>query len=405
MFRINQIKLYVLVCFCGLILYGCGGYIKADLLMSSHKYDDAITLYLEHLVNKPSDIVVRNKLGYAYLKVKKWDNSISEFKRVLREKKGEPYAVLYLGMAYLNKEEYKNAIETWQIFRDKKQPLVEKEISSLLTLLLIKESQIAAEKAIAEEKMLDTIAPDANTIAVCYYEDFSPDKSLRAFQKGLAAMLITDLSKIKTYKVVERLRLQALLEEMKLGQTGIVNYKTAPRVGKLLGAENLIVGSLTLGSIRAISSLSSASKEKIKGTASAKIELNEFYNLSGLITKGILRMLKIDISDEEMAMIGIPYTKNFEAFSYFGQALDELDAGNWKDAKNLFTQAIKADPEFDLAQKGYDACPNDDSPSITALKVMKVESLAKVAYNSIEDARGAKEEKGPEQDGGGGGSH
>ena len=113
-----------------------------------------------------------------------------------------------------------------------------------MTLVIIAESQQLAKKAIAEEDKLETVPLNANTVAVCYYQDLSPDKSMLAFQKGLAAMVITDLSKIKSLKVIERLRLQALLEEMNLGQTGIVDEKTAPRVGRLVGAENLVVGNL-----------------------------------------------------------------------------------------------------------------------------------------------------------------
>ena len=71
--------------------------------------------------------------------------------------------------------------------------------------------------------------PDSNTVAVCYYQDLSSGQESSGFQKGLAAMVISDLTKIKSIKVVERVRLQALLEEMKLGQTGIVDPKTAPR--------------------------------------------------------------------------------------------------------------------------------------------------------------------------------
>ncbi len=411
MLRAKYLCFYVLVCLLGLMIYGCAGHHKAEMLMHAEKYDEAIALYQEHLTNKPDDIYGRNKLGFAYLKIEKWDKAVSEFKTVLNKKGGEPYAVLYLGMAYLNKGEYKNAINTWQTFRNKKQPLVEEEIRRLLTLLLIKESQRSAKKALANEKKLATVKPAANTVAVCYYDDFSPDKSLRAFQKGLAAMLITDLAKVNSFKVVERLRLQALFEEMKLGQTGIVDPKTAPRVGRLLGAENLIVGSLAKGSIRAISSLSSSSMGKIKGTTSANTEINEFYALPGIIIKGIVSMLGIELSTREKTAIGIPHTKNLKAFTFYGQALDELDAGNWKEAKDFFKKAVKADPDFKLAQNGYDSCPSAGSPSKGSLASIAPTALGTVAQGFVSNA--AKTDKsnnvetdtesgGGDGDGGGG---
>ena len=376
-----------------LSLTGCGGFglIKAEIKMSQRNYKKAIPLYKEYLAQKPDSPSVKSKLGFAYLKTGQLDKSITELEQALKIKPGDPYSILYLGIAYLNKEEFDKAVTTWQTYRNKKQPLVEEEIRRLLTLVQIAESQRAAKKALAEEERLMTVTSDTNTIAVCYYQDLSPGKSLRALQKGLTAMVITDLSKIKSLKIVERVRMQALLQEMMLGQTGIVDQNTAPRVGKLLGAENLIVGNLTLGSIQAITSLTSAGTGIVKGTASSAVDQEKFYELPIVIVQDVAKILGISLTPEEKKAIGVPHTTVYNAFIYFGEALDAMDAGNWKKAKDLFNMAVKEDPRFGMAVNGSRSCPSSSSPGIGALSSITASQLSSLAETSVDKAKAAQE--------------
>ena len=389
-----------------IVLSGCGGFgdlMKAELKMIAKDYQGAIPIYEEYLSENPASIDAHNKLGFAYLKTGKLDKSIKEFETVLKAEPGNPHAVLYLGMAYINKGRLKDAIITWQVFRDEEQPLVEEEIRRLLTLVQIAESHRSAEKAIKEEAKLMTVKPDTDTVTVGYYQDLSPDKSLRAFQKGLASMVITDLSKIKSVKVVERLRLQALLQEMRLGLTGIVDARTAPRVGRLLGAENMVVGNLTLGSIQATTSFVSTSTGKIRGSSTVRVDDKMFYDLPIRIVRDFVKIKGIKLTPEENKAIGIPHTKNYKAFICYGQALDALDEGKWQDAKDLFGKSIKEDPWFDLAADGSSLCPGADAPGIDSLQSMTIMDIATQIETAISTAQGKQSESDAEADAGAGG--
>ncbi len=374
----------------GLIFFiGCGGLAeltKAELKIGAKKYDEAIPLYKEYLAKQPNSATGHSKLGFAYLKTGRLDEAIVEFQTALKNEPGEPYSTYYLGLAWLNKENYEKAIAVWQGYRNMTQPLVEEEIRRQLTLLQIAYSHKAALKALAEEKNLMAVKPDANTVAVCYYQDLSPDKSLRAFQKGLASMVITDLSKVKSVRVVERVRLQALLEEMKLGQTGIVDPKTAPRLGKLLGAENIVVGNLSSGSIKAVTTLASTGKGNVKGSASVSVDKNKFFEIPVIIVRDIAKILGITLSDDESKAIGVPHTKVYNALIYYGNALDALDTGKWKEAKDFFAMALKEDPAFGLAKQGADSCPGGDAPGIGAVSGMSAANFSAMSEASVGSA-------------------
>ena len=123
----------------------------------------------------------RSRLGVWYLKTGRLNEAIAEFETTLKNEPGEPFATYYLGLAYLNKENFEKAIQVWEGYRNMNKPLIEEEIGRQLTLLRIAHSRKFAAKALAEEKKLMAVKPDADTVAVCYYQDLSPDKSLQAF--------------------------------------------------------------------------------------------------------------------------------------------------------------------------------------------------------------------------------
>ncbi len=87
---------------------------------------------------------------------------------------------------------------------------------------------------------------NAKTIAISYFDNTSGDVKYNALSKGIADMLITDLSKIKGVSIVEREKLEKLVQEIKLEQSKYFDAATAQKLGKGLGAQNILTGSFYL---------------------------------------------------------------------------------------------------------------------------------------------------------------
>ncbi len=85
-------------------------------------------------------------------------------------------------------------------------------------------------------------AAGPGTVAVLYFEN-QGNEELEPLKVGLAQMMVTDLKGTPGVTVVERQQLQAILDELELGHSGMADPKTAAKVGKLLGAEWLVLGS------------------------------------------------------------------------------------------------------------------------------------------------------------------
>lgn len=81
------------------------------------------------------------------------------------------------------------------------------------------------------------------TVAVLYFDYEGKNHELEPLRKGLAQMLTTDLAELDSIRVVERARLEEVLAELALGRSAKVDRASASRVGKLLGARLLVLGS------------------------------------------------------------------------------------------------------------------------------------------------------------------
>ena len=90
--------------------------------------------------------------------------------------------------------------------------------------------------------MAQTASP---VVAVLYFDNNSIGKD-RAdydnFGKGIADLLINDMAANPALRVVERDRIQALLQEHNLVKAGSVDAQTAVQLGKILGAQYMITG-------------------------------------------------------------------------------------------------------------------------------------------------------------------
>ena len=185
-----------------------------------------------------------------------------------------------------------------------------------------------------------------------------------------------------------------------MGQTGIVEETTAPRVGRLLGAENLVVGSLEPGSLAAKTSVASTKTEDVVGAFSVTGEQEEFFELEKEIVYNILKVLGVTFTPEEEGQLKKYHTKNLQAVIYFGQGLDALDAGRWQDAKILFNKATGEDPEFKLARYYSDHCPTPTVASISTLSAMTVEQLADNVDTVVNEASEAQAESDQQRESG-----
>lgn len=80
------------------------------------------------------------------------------------------------------------------------------------------------------------------------FSNVSSPSVLSAFpnvSKGVSDILVNRLVKDGTYTLIERSRIDAVLNEQNLGASGRIDPSTAAQIGKILGVDAVIIGSVT----------------------------------------------------------------------------------------------------------------------------------------------------------------
>lgn len=83
------------------------------------------------------------------------------------------------------------------------------------------------------------------TMAILDFQNNSPHEDWNYIRATLPDLMAVYFAGKADFKVVERQRLRQVMEELKLGVTGMVDPQTAQRIGKLLGANVVVLGSFT----------------------------------------------------------------------------------------------------------------------------------------------------------------
>ncbi|MHC1745195.1 MAG: CsgG/HfaB family protein [Syntrophobacteraceae bacterium] len=216
--------------------------------------------------------------------------------------------------------------------------------------VVTQEAKDWAKDSLKGESGLKTV-PAQNTVAVLYFINQTGKSDVDPLQKGFALMLMTDLSKVKGLQVVERVRLQALLDEMKLGTSGLAEPGTAPRMGRLLRARWLVGGSIGAGNPAAIKiqgDVLDVAPQKSLGQPGSRGLLEDIFRMEKEVLFETIAILQVKPTPEEEKALREPLTTSIEALLLMVRGLEQSDRGNYQEAYELYQTCLKSDPNFNL---------------------------------------------------------
>src|SRR5689334_4278291 len=147
-----------------------------------------------------------------------------------------------------------------------------------------------AKRALEQERTVGVVAGSPTTVAVLPLRFTGSDSSLRPLERGFAELLTTDLSRSAKLTVVERARIQALLDELALQQSGRTDSATNVRAGRLLRAGRVVQGSiLQLGGsqLRVEAAVLDVPTAEVRGAARAEAEVDRLFDLEKRIALGL----------------------------------------------------------------------------------------------------------------------
>lgn len=209
-----------------------------------------------------------------------------------------------------------------------------------------------AEQAIRQEKQLSAVIKP-RSVAVLAFRNRSDRPELDPLQKGFAVMLISDLAKLDVVTVIERAELQALVEELGLGRSGLVDAATAPRIGRLVQAEHIVEGALTpvSGDRFAVSAdVVKVIPGKSAGRVQAVGSIETLLEIEKQLLYQLVHLLQLEPTAQQMSALRRPLSRDTAALMDFFTGIDAGDRGRFDQARQLFARASRRDPDFALAK-------------------------------------------------------
>ena len=210
-----------------------------------------------------------------------------------------------------------------------------------------------ARQALVREAELANQPPQPATVAVLPLV-IAGDSTVQPLSRGLAELITTDLAYIRTLRLLERLQIGMLLDELKLGQSERVDPATAARVGRLLRAERLVQGTATIpprGPVQ-ISATVVTGTGVVRPVEQVTGPFPKLLDLEKQVVFDLAAQLGFALTQAEREQILRQGPKNLAAFLAYSRGLEAMDRGDYDAAARHFKSAARADPSFQAARDG-----------------------------------------------------
>ncbi|MFN8549041.1 MAG: CsgG/HfaB family protein [Candidatus Eisenbacteria bacterium] len=203
-----------------------------------------------------------------------------------------------------------------------------------------------------------------NSVVVPRFTNVTERSTLDPLSRGLALVLTTDLSRVRQLRVLERERMNVLLDEMALAAADTaapgtplrtaVDPSTAPRYGALLGARRFVQGSfvpVAETSIQLDAAVIDAKQGELTAAGQPLLgPLSDVLVLEKALCLHVLEQMGITPNAEERAAINLLPTTDYRAFLAFARGVGYEDQGEMGQAIAAYQEATTLDPKFDVAR-------------------------------------------------------
>lgn len=276
-----------------------------------------------------------------------YDAAISGFSGLLddasADKAVKKEALQYLGRAYVAKRAFEDARGTIDRLLDLEPPLVQLDPDIEPPPLMRLYYEVRRDYTGYEVERPD---PGMTTLAVMDFTNASVDEKERfdPMQQGFASMMINYLQGATNLEVVERERIQWLLEELELQrETDLVDQASAVRTGKLLGVTAVLFGAFTVHGKDMWLSARLVKVETGEILLAEQIfgKKDDFFDLVETLSEQVA-----DAIDVEMAGQGEGATRSLDAVLAYSQGLGLLEEEKYQQAYDKFIEALEYDPSY-----------------------------------------------------------
>ncbi|MHB8877004.1 MAG: CsgG/HfaB family protein [Myxococcaceae bacterium] len=195
-------------------------------------------------------------------------------------------------------------------------------------------------------------APSRKVVVVLYFDNNSPLREYDVLQKGLADMMVSDLSAVESLQLVEREKLQKLLDELALQKSRYFDPATAQKLGGGVGAQYAVTGALAAfdPQLRIDIRLIEIATGKVLVTDHVTGSKEKFFDLQQELVKKFVTGLQATMPTESRSG-----PADLAVVLKYSKGLDSGDKGDLKGASKQLAEVVRDAPDFALGKEQYAA--------------------------------------------------
>lgn len=306
---------------------------------------------------EPRNAGVRFRLAAALAEGDRCDTAVTVARAARLLEPGNVLGPLVVGACQEGAGRYGEAVATYNEFAAEHPQT--RGIAAVLAkaqLALRASADQAARRALAREAELAREPPEPRTIAVLPLV-VAGDTTYQALSRGLAELITTDLAYVRSLRLLERVQVGVLLDELRLSQSDRVDPGTAARVGRLLRAERMVQGTATFpraGPVELVASVVGVTGV-VRPVGAVRGPFKELLGLEKRVVLDVAAQLGIQLTEGERQRILRQGPRNLAAFLAYSRGLEAMDRGDYAAAARSFRAAVRADPSFQEARQGQQA--------------------------------------------------
>lgn len=256
----------------------------------------------------------------------------------------------YLGRSYIAKNLTDKAREVVLDLLELEPPLV--ELDPDIEPRPLMRIYYDARKNLEGGYQVERADPAMRTLAIMDFTNSSvtEKESFDPLQQGLATIMIHNLNGATDLKVVERERIQWLLDEQAMQRSDVVDQQTAVQAGKLLGAHAVLFGGFIVNrrDMWINARLVDVETGEILLTEQVFTKPNDFFEGVEKLSLQVAQAVNADLEEADLG--ARTETRSLDAQMSYWEGLGLLDRGEYRAAYEKFLESMEYDPGFTRAR-------------------------------------------------------
>ena len=317
-------------------------------------YADAIEDLERQAVRAPDDARPLRDLGVIYVRTSDFARANEKLQLAFSRDPDDPKTLFYLGLTNETLGREQTALRLFERYPEfSRLNPYRRLMAGRYAFIQRKTVREAMLQRVTNETDLVAEGVDPRVVAVYPLTYQGADEQYAALGRGLAELLSIDLGHIEALQLVERVRLQTLLDEINLAGSEYFDPVSAPRVGLLVGAGRLIGGVYNVlgDDLQLDAALWEVERADVADLGTRTGALSTLFDLEKELVFSALAEMGIEPTEEERRRIDFVPTQNLQAFLAFSRGLEREDAGAFDEAASFYGQAVELDPTFRQASQ------------------------------------------------------